>query len=123
LEKIKLTEKIETSIWDRWEVKAKGLSLKAVMAKVEEQYEGLVVRDVLRGNAPIYFHAIMNAPGKEKERESTLNTPLATLLGGGPDAGDEEPENYVDLTITCSAKDDPSGTILEGVPVLRVTFV
>lgn len=97
--------------------------MRAVMAKVEEQHEGLVVRDVLRGNAPIYFHAIMNAPGKEKEKETTLNTPLATLLGGGPGADDEEPEDYVDLAITCSAKGDPSSTVLEGVPVLRVTLV
>jgi len=123
VEKIKLTDKIETSLWDRWEVDAKGLSLRAVMAKIEEQYEGLAVRDVLRGNAPVYFHAIMNAPGKEKEKETTLNTSLATLLGGGPGAGDDEPESYVDLTITCSAKDDPSSTVLEGVPVLRVTLI
>jgi len=122
VQKIKLTDKIETSLWDRWEVNAKGLSLRAVMAKVEELHEGLVVRDVLRGNAPVYFHAIMNAPGKEKEKEATLNTPLATLLGGEAGAGDEEPESYVDLTITCSAKGDPSSTVLEGVPVLRATF-
>lgn len=92
------------------------------MAKVEEQHEGLVVRDVLRGNAPIYFHAIMNAPGKEKEKESTLDTLLATLLGGESGAGEEELESYVDLTITCSVKGDPTSTVLEGVPVLRATL-
>jgi hypothetical protein len=33
--KIKLTEKIETTLWDRWEIDAKGLSLKETIEKVE----------------------------------------------------------------------------------------
>ena len=67
--KTKVTDVIETSLWDRWEVEATGLSLKEVIARVEEMYPGLQVRDVMRGNSPIYFHAIMDAPGKENEKE------------------------------------------------------
>lgn len=122
VQKTKLTDKIETSLWDRWEVDAKNLTLREVMAKVEEKYEGLVVRDVLRGNAPIYFHAIMNAAGKEKEKENALNTPLASLLAAQAGTADEEAESYVDLTITCSAKGDDTSTVLEGVPILRAIF-
>lgn len=35
-----------------------------MMAKIEETYVGLEVRDIMRGNMPIYFHAIMQAEGK-----------------------------------------------------------
>jgi hypothetical protein len=119
----KLTEKHSTTLWDRWEVDAKDLTLKDTLAKVEAKYEGLVVRDVLRGGAPIYFHAIMSAPGKEKDRERTLGTRLAELLGADAGAGDEdaeEAEKYADLTITCVRKGDASEQILEGIPPLRV---
>ena len=119
VEKVKLTEKIETTLWDRWEVDAHKLSLGEVISKVSEKYEGLEVRDVLRGNAPIYFHAIMNAPGKEKEKERTLKTDLAELLEANLDEGGD---SYVDLTITCVLKDDPADKILEGVPPLRVNL-
>lgn len=115
--KVKLTEKIETTLWDRWEVDAQKLSLAEVISKVEEKYEGLEVRDVLRGNAPLYFHAIMNASGKEKEKERTLKMSLIELLEFDLDAQDGEP--YVDLTITCVLKGDPEDKILEGVPPLR----
>lgn len=46
----------------------------------------------------------MNAPGKEKEREETLNTQLADLLGFDVKSGDCD--KYVDLTITCIRKGD-----------------
>lgn len=45
--KTKLTDKIETTIWDRWEVNAANLTLKETIAKLEAAYEGLEVRDVL----------------------------------------------------------------------------
>lgn len=48
--KTKLTDKLETTLWDRWEIEAKKLSLAETIKKVEEKYEGLEVRDVLRGN-------------------------------------------------------------------------
>lgn len=82
------------------------------------------MRDVLRGNAPVYFHAIMSAPGKEKDKERTLKTPMAELLGLGADAtaGETEAqEPYVDLTMTCVLKGDAANkTVLEGVPPVRV---
>jgi len=90
---------------------------------VEEKYEGLAVRDVLRGNAPIYFSALMNAPGKEKEKEATLKTNLAELLEVNLDeAGAQGGGTYVDLTITCTLKGDAADKILEGVPPLRVNL-
>lgn len=99
--KTKVTDTIETSLWDRWEVDSTGLSLKEVILRVEEKYPGLEVRDVLRGNSPIYFSAIMNAPGKENDRETVLNTAMFDLLGL-----DGEDEKYCDLTITCVSKQD-----------------
>jgi hypothetical protein len=119
--KVKLTDKIEATLWDRWEVDAQKLSLAEVISKVEEKYEGLEVRDVLRGNETIYFHAIMNAPGKEKEKENTMKTSLAELLEFDPDAQDGE--SYVDLTVTCIVKGDPEAAILDGVPPLRVKLI
>jgi hypothetical protein len=47
---------------------------------VEQKYEGLEVRDVLRGSAPVYFHAIMSAAGNEKEKARVLATSIAELL-------------------------------------------
>jgi hypothetical protein len=115
VQKTKLTDKIETTLWDRWEVQAQNRSLREVIAQVEEKYEGLSVRDVMRGNTPVFFSAIMSAPGKEKEREKTLDTKLAELLG---ESG-EESEKYADLTITCSLKADSTNQVVEGIPVLR----
>lgn len=124
VEKIKLTETITATLWDRWEVEAHGLTLQEVITKVEEQHEGLEVRDVLRGNAPVYFHAIMSAPGKEKDKERTLKTPMAELLGLEADAAAGETEAYepyVDLTMTCVLKGDAANkVVLEGVPPIRV---
>ena len=115
VQKTKLTETISTSLWDRWDIEACDLSLKEVIQKVESKYEGLEVRDVLRGNAPVYFHAIMNAPGKEKDRERTMNAKLAELL-----EITKEDEPYVDLTLTCTRKGEDK--LLDGVPPLRVTL-
>lgn len=111
---------MEATLWDRWEVDGTNPTLKDLIAKVEAKYEGLEVRDVLRGNAPLYFHAIMNAAGREKEREQALNSTLADLLDVSlEDISKGELEPYVDLTITCTLKGDQEGKIIEGVPPLR----
>lgn len=68
----KLTDEITTNLWDTWEVDAKGKPLEKVIASVEAKYKGLEVKDVMFGNQPIFFTAIMNAPGKEKERAAVL---------------------------------------------------
>jgi hypothetical protein len=115
VEKTKLTEKLETCLWDRWEIEGHDLTLEQVIKNLEDKYEGLQVKDVLRGNAPIYFHAIMNAPGKETEKEKTLKAKIKELIGAMADD-----ENYVDLTMTCSLKEDKEDKILEGVPPIRV---
>jgi hypothetical protein len=113
--KFKICEGLETTLWDRWEVPAKGKTLKEVMTAVEEKYAGITVTDVLRGSSAIFVRALMNAPGKEKEREKTLNTLLLDLLGNTD-------EKYVDLTIVCGLKTDNTLTSVEGVPPLRVLF-
>lgn len=115
--KTKLTEKIETSLWDRWELKGPGANatLKDLISHIETTYEGLEVRDIMRGNTPLYFYAIMSAPGKEKDREKALASKIAELLGLDP-----AEDKYVDLNITCVKKGEE--TILTGVPSVRVSF-
>ena len=71
----------------------------------------------MRGNLPVYFHAIMNAPGKEKEKEKTLNARVSDLTGV-----DSQDEKYVDLNVTCILKGDKEEKILSGVPPVRVYF-
>ena len=119
--KNKLLEGLEVSNWDRWEVKnASGMSLANFIAHMEQTYEGLEVRDVLKGGKPIYFHAIMSEPSKAQEKKKVMETPLIKLA-----EVDTEEESYVDLSITCVRKVNPEGdeaAILEGVPPVRVFF-
>jgi len=78
--KTKLMEGLEVTLWDRWEVKnAKAMTLEGLIAHIEESYKGLEVRDVMLGNQPIYFHAIMNAPGKENDKKKALTSTLRKL--------------------------------------------
>jgi hypothetical protein len=86
-----------------------------VIKHLQDTYKDLEFRDVLRGNAPLYFHAIMNAPGKESEKEKTLNCSIAELVGA------ESDDKYVDITVTCVKKGEED-TILSGVPPVRVYF-
>lgn len=70
LEKIKLLEGVEVTLWDKWEIKdAKNMTLEAMITELEERFKGLQVRNILRGNAPLYLHAIMSAQGKQEERK------------------------------------------------------
>lgn len=70
----------------------------------------------MKGNAPIYFHAIMNAPGKENEKEKILTSKVTELVGADSD------DKYVDLTLTCVKIGDTDEQILSGVPPVRVYF-
>lgn len=115
--KVKLLEGLEVSLWDRWDIKDfKESSLRSLLEQIETTYQGLEVRDIMRGNAPIYFHAIMNAPGKEADKKATLDTSLKKIAECDSD------ELYVDLAITCVRKDDAEQKILDGVPPVRVFF-
>jgi hypothetical protein len=116
--KTKLTEEIVVSLWDRWEfIGTKNSKLNDVIKYIEKTYKGLEVRDVLRGNTPLYFHAIMSASGKEKDKEKTLNSKVVELLGL-----DTSEDKYVDLTLTCVKVGDIEDKILSGVPPVRVIF-
>jgi hypothetical protein len=77
----------------------------------------LEIRDVMRGNAPIYFHAIMNAKGKEAEKEKTMAARITDLTNIDPTE-----DKYVDLNITCVLAGDSEDKILAGVPPVRVFF-
>jgi Ubiquitin fold domain len=112
--KEKLLDGLEVSLWDRWEVHQDG-TLTQVITTIEEKYPGLEVRDIMRGNTPLYFHAIMTAPGKESEKKEALGSSVRKLT-------ESEQEDYVDLNITCVRKDDPEHKIIKGVPPVRVWF-
>ena len=116
--KTKLTQDIQVTLWDRWEVGkggSKDITLADMIKQIQEDHKGLEVRDVMRGNAPIYFHAIMSAPGKEAEREKILGSKISELTGVDP-----QEDRYVDLNITCVG--DTEDKILAGVPPVRVHF-
>lgn len=111
--KEQLLEGLEVSLWDRWEMQADTeTTIGDAVAFVEDKFKGLEVRDVLRGNKPVFLYAIMHAQGKEKEREKLLATSLHAATESYPD------DIYVDLNITCSRKGDKE--ILNGVPPLRI---
>jgi len=70
VEKIKLLEGVEVNLWDRWDIKnAKDMTLEGMIKELETKYKGLEVRNILRGNTPIYLHAIMSAEGKQEEKK------------------------------------------------------
>lgn len=119
--KTKLSEGVEVTLWDRWDVKGHGkdVTLKDVIEEVEKQFPALEVRDITRGNTPLYFHAVMSKPGKEADKENALASKVADLLGI-----DTSEDKYVDINITCVKKDDIAAEdkILSGVPPVRVFF-
>jgi len=59
--------------------------LQALIKKVEQQYKGLEVRDVMKGNQPIYFHALMNDPSKATEKQTVMSTPVHKLVESAAD--------------------------------------
>lgn len=92
------------------------MKLSELISWVEQTYEGLEVRDVLKGGQPIFFHAIMHAAGKEQQRKKVLESTVYDLVEADSD------DKYVDLGVTCVRKDDKDGNILSGVPPLRLYF-
>eukprot|EP00331_Platyophrya_macrostoma_P003474 CAMPEP_0176424196 /NCGR_PEP_ID=MMETSP0127-20121128/10705_1 /TAXON_ID=938130 /ORGANISM="Platyophrya macrostoma, Strain WH" /LENGTH=779 /DNA_ID=CAMNT_0017805231 /DNA_START=99 /DNA_END=2438 /DNA_ORIENTATION=- len=112
--KTKLTEKLEVTVWDRWEVKAsRNDKLKNLFETIEKTYE-LRPRDVIQGSENIYIHAVMDAHGKEKQKEGVLNSKLSELLDF------DKEDKYVDLSIMMAPL--KGGDILQGVPTVRVVF-
>ena len=78
--KTKLTDKLEVTVWDRWEINiSRNETLKHLFEAIEKKYE-LKPRDVIQGSENIYIHAVMEAHGKEKQKESVLNSKLSDLL-------------------------------------------
>lgn len=113
--KTKLAENLEVTLWDRWEIKkGKNTKLLDVINHINHTYPDLQIRDVLKGSSPLYFYALMNAPGKEQEKEKTLHAKIAELVGAEAD------EKYVDISVTCIKTGDETETIISGVPPVRV---
>ena len=78
----KLTEDLTVNIWDRWNVTLpKEATLKDLFKRLEDNYPFFVAKDVNYGSQNIYFSALMNIPGKEKQKETKLTSKLKDLLG------------------------------------------
>ena len=110
---IKLTENLKVNLWDRWEIKGnKDTDLKGLFEELKKTYD-LWPKDVMSGSQAVYFSAIYNMPGKEKDKEEMMGKKLVDLLG-------IEDEKYINLTVTF-AKDE-KGEILKGTPLVRMYF-
>lgn len=78
--KTKLTEKVQVTVWDRWDLKmSRNDTIRALFEQIEKNYE-LQPRDITQGSENIYMHAVMEAHGKEKQKEKVLNSKLADIL-------------------------------------------
>jgi len=107
----KLTEKLTVNIWDRWDVNLpRNATLKDLFTELENTYD-LKPKDVTYGNQNIYFHALMDIKGKEKEKEEKLNSKLEDLLGL------EKEDKYADLSVMFSRKEE--NEIVKGAPSVR----
>ena len=78
---VELTEEVKVNLWDRWEIKkGKELRVRELFEHIEKTYK-LKPKDLMKGSTPLYFHAVMEVPGKEKQKEETLNSTIAELVG------------------------------------------
>lgn len=117
VQKDKLLEGLEVSIWDRWDLKgSKSTKLSDVITFVEETYKGLEVRDIMHKGRPLFFYAIDNMVGKEKEAKAKLDNSVSNAAECFSD------DLYVDISVTCIKKGDKEATILKGTPPVRVFF-
>lgn len=96
VEKIKLTEDIVVTVWDRWEVKAsKTLTISELFKLLEDKYK-LKPRDLIYGSMPVYLAATMDLESKKEEKRTLINRPLRELLNL------DEGAEYADVTVTFS---------------------
>ena len=113
-QKVKLTEKLTVTLWDRWEITLnRKAGLKDLFSQVLKDYE-LQCLDVMFEGKAIYLHNIMEFQGREAEKEKMLNQDLVSLLDLDDGAA------YVDLTVTFSRVGDKQ--ILDNTPEVRVIF-
>lgn len=91
-QKIKLTDDLTVTVWDRWEVTCpKGMTVQQLFEQLEERYR-LKPRDIYLGLMPVYLSANMDLESKKTEKQALLNKPLNDLL--------QLDSDFVDLTIT-----------------------
>ena len=71
--KIKLTENLTVTLWDKWEVNlGKDITIEKLFKYLENTYK-LKPVDVLYGPKIIYSSLIMDKPGKEQEKNQLLS--------------------------------------------------
>jgi ubiquitin-activating enzyme E1 len=104
--KIKLTETLSVTLWDRWEIEdCSEKTFNDVFKHIEEKY-GVFPRDVMQGAKSIYMKAL----GGDKILKTKLIDTFEVKKG------DTE-----DLTITCS-KTAEDKTVFDVVPIVRLHF-
>ena len=110
--KIKLTNELTVTLWDRWEVKSSfSESFDEMLKGLKNMYK-LEAKDVFKDNKPILLHSMLVNPDEAKEVESILSSSIKDVLEL---TGNEV---YIDLTVTFSLPGDKK--LLKGVPVIRL---
>lgn len=69
MQKIKVHDKLETNVWERWEVSVgKELALRELISAIEEKY-GITVKglDLLEGGQ-IYSDIVLSLESKKEEK-------------------------------------------------------
>lgn len=105
--KVKLTDTLSVTLWDRWEIKdCADKTLEDVFKIIETEYK-IYPRDVIQGAKSVFMRAV----GTD---QSILKAKLGQLFEASK--GD-----YEDLTITCSLSESDK-SVLQGVPQIRLLF-
>lgn len=76
--KIQLHKELEVNIWDRWDIRfdsSKQINIKNVFEYLSSTYK-MIPKDIIYKSTPVYFGAIYNVPGKEKEKEDIMGKSL-----------------------------------------------
>ena len=78
-----LRKDLKVNMWDRWDIRLKE---EAHVKSLEDLFKhlrkmtGLEPLDLLKGNMPIYVHALMEMPGKVREKKTVLGGMLEDIL-------------------------------------------
>jgi len=92
---------------------SRNTNINTIFKKLNETY-GLEPKDVLYEGQPLFLASLMNLPGKDKEREGTLNAALSKLIEI------EKETIYLDLTISFVKPGEKE--LLKEIPGIRIHF-
>ena len=91
-EVIKISEKVNVTLWDRWEYSAsKQAKLKDLLGYLKDNFDVEAI-NVFNGAQIIYMQDLVK--DKPQEKEKILMSSLKQLLG-------VDDEKYVDITVNC----------------------